>query len=176
MRRDRPEGCLPHAVAGSLVGMDIRQGRWTAQVDGDFVVFLIGAAVHDPDLAPQVGSLLTAMLAMLAELEQDPSHGLLGYETHGSGSGLIVQYWRSFDALERYARNPAAHHAPVWRAWNRLAVDDRAGAGIWHETFLVAARNYEAVYQNMPVMGLAKAGRALSVEAAQDSARRRLGG
>ena len=97
------------------------------------------------------------------------------YTRHGEpGHGVIVQYWRSFDALESYARNPGARHAPVWRAWNRLASDDRNGAGIWHETFKVAAGNYEAIYQNMPVMGLQKAGRPLTVTEAKDSARARI--
>ena len=155
--------------------MVIQPGRWTAELDGDFVVFLIGAMVHDPVAAPEATRLLMAMAEMLDELEADPSHGLLGYTRHGEpGHGLIVQYWRSFDDLERYARNPGARHAPVWRAWNRLAADERSGAGIWHETFKVAAGDYEAVYQNVPVMGLQNAGRPLTVTEARDSARARL--
>ena len=155
--------------------MMVQPGRWTAELDGDFVVFLIGAMVHDPVAAPEAARLLMAMAEMLDELEADPSHGLLGYTRHGEpGHGLIVQYWRSFDDLERYARNPGARHAPVWRAWNRLAADERSGAGIWHETFKVAAGDYEAVYQNVPVMGLQNAGRPLTVTEARDSARARL--
>jgi len=155
--------------------MMVQPGRWTAELDGDFVVFLIGAMVHDPVAAPEAARLLMAMAEMLDEVEADPSHGLLGYTRHGEpGHGLIVQYWRSFDDLERYARNPGARHAPVWRAWNRLAADERSGAGIWHETFKVAAGDYEAVYQNVPVMGLQNAGRPLTVTEARDSARARL--
>jgi len=155
--------------------MVIQPGRWTAELDGDFVVFLIGAMVHDPVAAPEATRLLMAMAEMLDEVEADPSHGLLGYTRHGEpGHGLIVQYWRSFDDLERYARNPGARHAPVWRAWNRLAADERSGAGIWHETFKVAAGDYDAVYQNVPVMGLQNAGRPLTVTEARDSARARL--
>jgi Domain of unknown function (DUF4188) len=148
--------------------VDPQPGRWTAEVDGDFVVFLIGAVVHDPAVAPEASGLLMAMTDMLDELEADPSKGLLGYTRHGEpGRGVIVQYWR-------YARKPGARHAPVWRAWNRLASDDRKGAGIWHETFKVAAGEYEAIYQNMPVIGLQKAGRSLTVTEARDSARARL--
>ena len=155
--------------------MQVQPGRWTAELEGDFVVFLIGAMVHDPVAAPEAARLLAAMAEMLDELEADPSHGLLGYTRHGEpGHGVLVQYWRSFDDLERYARNPGAAHAPVWRAWNRLASDERSGAGIWHETFKVAAGGYEAVYQNMPVIGLQKAGRSLTVTEARDSARARL--
>jgi len=154
--------------------MEINSGRWTAQLDGDFVVFLIGADVRDP-AQEEAGALLMAMIDMLAELEQDPSSGLLGYQVFGALAGVIVQYWRSFEALEAYARNPSAKHLPVWQAWNRLGADDRSGSGIWHETFKVAAGGYEAVYQNMPVTGLQKAGQALTVTDANASARQRLG-
>lgn len=155
--------------------MGINQGRWTAQLDGDFVVFLIGARLSDPERLGPAGELLMAMIDMLAELEQDPSKGLLGYQAFGGVGGVIVQYWRSFEALEDYAKNPGAKHAPVWRAWNRLVDDERSGAGIWHETFKVAAGQYEAVYGNMPLTGLARAGTALTVSDARESARQRMG-
>ena len=155
--------------------MVLQPGRWTAEVEGDFVVFLIGAMVHDPAVATEASGLLMAMVDMLDELEADPAKGLLGYTRHGEpGTGVIVQYWRSFEALEAYARNPDARHAPVWRAWNRLGADDRGAAGIWHETFMVKAGNYETFYQNTPVIGLQKAGRAITVTEARDSARARL--
>ncbi len=154
--------------------MTINRGRWSADIEGDFVVFLIGAAIHDPELAAPVVNLLAAMVEMLDELEEDPTGGLLGYEVFGALGGVIVQYWRSFDALESYAKNPTARHAPVWRAWNQLADDERAGAAIWHETFRVAAGQYEAVYQNMPVTGLQKAGAAVPVTEARSTARQRL--
>jgi hypothetical protein len=156
--------------------MDIKSGRWTAQVDGDFVVFLIGAELRDPSQAGPAGELLVAMIDMLAELEQDPSKGLLGYQVFGALGGVIVQYWRSFEALEAYAKNPDAKHAPVWRAWNQLAEAERASAAIWHETFQVSAGKYEAVYQNMPVTGLQKAGTPVTVTEARASARQRMGG
>ena len=155
--------------------MDVQRGRWTAEIDGDFVVFLIGAAVYDSVAAPDATRLLMTMGQMLEELVADPSKGLLGFTTHGEGvKSVIVQYWRSFDALEAYARNPSAKHAPVWREWNRLATDERSGTGIWHETFKVSAGQYEAVYQNMPVMRLQQAGRPITVSEARDSARARL--
>ncbi len=39
----------------------------------------------------------------------------------------------------------------------RLGTSDRTG--IWHETYLVRAGEYEAIYGNMPPFGLGKAGR-----------------
>ena len=93
----------------------------------------------------------------------------------GGVGGVIVQYWLSFEALEAYARNPSAKHAPVWRQWNRLAEDERSGAGIWHETYLVPAGRYEAIYQNMPATGLQNAGAAITVSDDRASARERIG-
>jgi Domain of unknown function (DUF4188) len=155
--------------------MSINPGRWTAQIEGDFVVFLIGAQVRDPAVGQQAGDLLMAMADMLTELAEDPDHGLLGFQRYGEIGGVIVQYWRSFEALESYAKNPSARHAPVWRAWNRLAEDERSGAGIWHETYQVSAGCYEAIYQNMPITGLQHAGRPITVTEARATARQRIG-
>ena len=155
--------------------MEINSGRWTARIEGDFVVFLIGAEVRDPEQASRAAGLLMAMVDMLGELAQDPGKGLLGFQQFGGIGGVIVQYWRSFEALEAYAKNPSAKHAPVWREWNRLAEDERSGAGIWHETYLVPAGRYEAIYQNMPITGLQNAGTVITVSEARASARQRIG-
>ncbi len=155
--------------------MDRNLGRWTAELDGDFVVFLIGAEVYDAEQSPRVSQLLGAMVDMLGELEADPSKGLLGYQLFGGIGGVIVQYWRSFEALEAYAKNPEARHLPVWREWNALATGESATGGIWHETFQVAAGRFEAVYQNMPTTGLQRAGRPITVSEARATARQRLG-
>jgi hypothetical protein len=155
--------------------MEINKGRWTAQIDGDFVVFLIGADLRDPEQAGPAGELLMAMIDMLGELEGDPAKGLLGYQVFGAIGGVIVQYWRSFEALESYAKNPDAKHAPVWRAWNRLGEDEMGEAGIWHETYQVKAGSYEAIYQNMPATGLQRAGEPVTVTEARLTARQRMG-
>ena len=151
---------------------DVRQGRWTARIEGDFVVFLIGARL---DLRRPLRSLrdlggMRGMPAMLKYLAAHPEKGLLGYETYGPT--MNVQYWRSFADLERFAANQDDPHLAAWRTyWKRVGTDPRSG--IWHETFLVRAGEYEAVYGNMPPHGLAKA--AGLIPLAQDSsARRRL--
>lgn len=137
---------------------EVKQGRWAAQIEGDFVVFLIGAR---PDLRHLVRSLLDlggrrGMPAMLQQLASDPSSGLLGYETGGPFSTLVIQYWRSFEALETWANRKDDLHAVAWRNyWRR--VGKQARTGIWHETYLVRAGEYEAIYGNMPPYGLAKA-------------------
>lgn len=45
----------------------------------------------------------------------------------------VVQYWRSFEHLERFARNPELAHLPAWKRFNR-AVGGSGDVGIWHET------------------------------------------
>jgi hypothetical protein len=132
-------------------------GRQMAEIDGDFVVFLIGAV---PDLRHPIRTFRDlggrrGMLHMLKHLSENPDKGLLAYEM---GFPTIVQYWRSFDDLEAFARDTSDPHATAWRKyWARVGQENRSG--IWHETFLVRAGEYEAVYANTPLRGLAKAGR-----------------
>jgi Domain of unknown function (DUF4188) len=130
----------------------------TAEIEGDFVVFLIGARLNSKreflrsyiDLGGRRG-----MKHMLDYLVAHPEKGLLAYEF---GIPTIVQYWRSFEHLEAFARNEDDPHLEAWRQyWRRVGRSGRSG--IWHETFLVRAGEYEAVYGNMPARGLGKAGR-----------------
>ncbi|MCW2821512.1 MAG: uncharacterized protein JWQ67_1822 [Marmoricola sp.] len=127
---------------------EIRQGRWTARLDGDFVVFLIGARLelrHPMRSFNDLGG-LRGMQHMLRHLTEHPEKGLLGHRSAGSTS---IQYWRSFEDLERFASNPDDPHRRVWRKyWKRV---ERSGrTGIWHETFLVRSGEYESIYGNMP--------------------------
>jgi hypothetical protein len=154
------------------MGKEIKTGRWTAQIDGDFVVFLIGARVNSKlqalrsfaDLGGRRG-----MQHMLKYLTEHPDKGLLGYETCGL---TIIQYWRSFDHLEAFARDESDPHLAAWRNyWKRVGRSGRTG--IWHETYLVRAGEYEAIYGNMPVRGLGKASTLVPVSEDR-SARQRL--
>ncbi len=134
----------------------VNVGRWTAEIEGDFVVFLIGARPNSPlHLLRSFGDLggRKGMKHMLDWLMERPEKGLLGYEM---GFPTIVQYWRSFDQLEAFARDADDPHLEPWRNyWRRVGKSGRTG--IWHETYLVRAGEYECVYGNMPTFGLAKA-------------------
>ena len=131
--------------------------RMMAEIDGDFVVFLIGAS---PSKLHLVRSLIDlggrrGMRHMLDYLVAHPEKGLLGYQF---GLPAIVQYWRSFEHLEAFARDAGDPHLAAWRNyWRRVGQSGRTG--IWHETYLVRAGEYEAIYGNMPPFGLGKAGR-----------------
>lgn len=146
--------------------------RMMAEIDGDFVVFLIGARFNSRlrlvrsfmDLGGRRG-----MSQMLDHLVAHPVKGLLAYEM---GFPTIVQYWRSFEHLEAFARDEGDPHVAAWRAyWRRVGRSDRTG--IWHETYLVRAGQYEAIYGNMPPHGLGKAGRLIPISEAS-TARLRL--
>ncbi len=54
----------------------------------------------------------------------------------------------------------------TWRNyWKRVGTSSRTG--IWHETYLVRAGEYEAIYGNMPPFGLGKAGRLVPLAEAE---------
>jgi len=90
-------------------------------------------------------------------------------------STLLLSYWRSFEDLENFARSPSEPHLQAWRSFNE-AVGTDGSVGIWHETYLVGAGKYEAVYGNMPKFGLAAATSHIPAIAKKETARRRLGG
>jgi hypothetical protein len=98
-----------------------------------------------------------AMPKMLRVLSQHPELGCLGFHLWVSPSPLVLQYWRDFDSLDRFARDKDLPHLQAWRQFNRR-VRDSASVGIWHETYRVKASEYEGIYGNMPIFGLARAG------------------
>jgi hypothetical protein len=60
----------------------------------------------------------------------------------------LVQYWQSFEDLERFARDPGDPHFEAWRRFNH-AIGTDGSVGIWHETYEVAAGRYETVYNKV---------------------------
>ena len=139
------------------------QDRTTAEIDGDFVVFLIGARLNKPWLAVRsfldLGGRRRGMQAMLTYLTEHPEKGLLGYRM---GFPTIVQYWRSFEHLEAFAHDEELLHRDAWLRWYRR--DPQGRTGIWHETYLVRSGEYEAVDADPPEAGLAAAGRAVPLK------------
>src|SRR3954454_15772014 len=104
--------------------MSVFAGRHTARLDGDFVVFLIGMRFNRPWKVYRSLKVFMAMRPMVKELEADPQSGFMHAEFgFVFGGPVVVQYWRSFDALERYARSPDALHLPAWRRFNQLVRD-----------------------------------------------------
>lgn len=151
-------------------------GRYSAQIEGPFVVFMIGMRVNKFWAFRRWVPTAAAMGPMLKELFQHAELGMLGAHTIISWRGIgLVQYWRSFEDLERFARSNDLPHLKAWQRFNR-AVGNDGSVGIWHETYLVEPGRYEAIYNNMPVFGLATAGEHVPAKGSRVTARRRLGG
>jgi hypothetical protein len=148
--------------------------RMTAKIEGDFVVFLIGMRVNKPLKFWKWAPVASAMPRMLIELGKQPEIGLLHARTFfGWPNIFVLQYWRSFEHLHRYAVDADRAHLPAWKAFNK-AISSNGDVGIWHETYLVSAGQYECVYNNMPRFGLANAAEYVSAQGARKSAKGRL--
>ncbi len=112
------------------------------------------------------------MPRMLRELDAHSECGCLGH----SGVGrIIVQYWRSFEHLEACARSQDHEHWPAWVAFNKRMVKSRDDVGIWHETYLVRAGEYETVYSGMLPFGLGRGSTLVPASGVRKSARGRVG-
>jgi hypothetical protein len=156
--------------------MQVQRGRYSIDSDDDVVVFLIGMRINKPLRVRAWLPVLREMSPMLRELFAHPEKGMLGAEFGFLGRGpVVVQYWRSFDDLERFARNPDDPHLPAWRRFNQRARGTGA-VGVWHETYLTGPGTREAIYVNMPAFGLGAATASARVGGARDSARARVAG
>jgi hypothetical protein len=84
----------------------VMPGRYTAQTGEPFVVFLIGMRINRFFAFRKWIPTALAMGPMLRTLFQHPEKGFLGGELifYWRGVGLI-QYWRPFEDLEKFARN-----------------------------------------------------------------------
>jgi hypothetical protein len=154
--------------------MGVHAGRFSAEVDDDFVVFLVGMRVNRPWKVRSWLPVFLAMPKMLREIDRHPELGCLGGQQWVGRTTILVQYWRNFDDLDRFARETELPHLEAWRRFNRV-VRDNADVGIWHETFKVRAGEYEAIYGNMPAFGLAAATRHVPVGRVAESAAARIG-
>jgi len=150
-------------------------GRYTAQNDEPFVVFLIGFRVNRWLALRKWTRVAAAMPPMIAELRRNPALGLLHaqYFVYWRGVG-VIQYWRSFEQLHAYAHARDAAHLPAWAEFNRR-IGGNGVVGIWHETYTVSPGQYESIYANMPRFGLGQAVPHVPVTGPTDSARARIG-
>jgi len=151
----------------------VRNGRMKANLDGDFVIFMIGMRLNKIWAIHKWLPVFLAMPKMLKELGKSRELGLLHYESWFGRTVILVQYWRSKEQLLAYAKNDKAQHLPAWKAFNK-AVGSKGSVGIWHETYLVTNGTYENVYGNMPPFGLGKAGKLEPVGKRHETAQQRL--
>jgi hypothetical protein len=159
---------------GELLVSHITERRVCAEVEGGFVLFLIGMRINKPWKFWKWGPIAAAMPRMLIELARQPELGLLHARTHFNFPNImVVQYWRDFDALEDYAKARDHAHLPAWQAFNK-AIGSNGDVGIWHETYVIGPGQYENVYNNMPAWGLGVAGTLHEAKGPRASAAKRL--
>jgi len=147
--------------------------RMTAQIDGDFVLFLIGMRINrwwKPHIWLPVAQ---AMPRMMRELYSNPELGLLGHQNWFGRTTIMLQYWRSMDHLMDYARARDSEHLPAWRDFNRR-VGTSGDIGIWHETYAIQPGCHEAFYAGMPPFGLGQVGTLVPATGRRKDARARL--
>ncbi|HET8843717.1 MAG TPA: DUF4188 domain-containing protein [Ktedonobacteraceae bacterium] len=154
----------------------VMRGRFTAQIDGPFVVFRLGVYINRFFLIWKWWPTLRSLLPIMRLLANTRATGLLhsfpiSYILRGKG---YVQYWQSLDDLEAFARDEASPYFELWRRYRESPGAD-GSVGIWYETFLVEPKKYEVVYDNMPVSGLAAASTHVPAAGRLETARRRLG-
>ena len=131
--------------------------RMTVNIEGDFVVFIIGMRINRFWKFHKWMPVAKAMAMMLQELSEKPDSGFLGIQSYGGIPPVMIQYWKSFEHLEAYAKDRDGQHYPAWKAFNQK-IKSNSDVGIWHETYKIKAGEYECVYNNMPQYGLGKIG------------------
>ena len=103
----------------------IFNGRYTAKADEPFVVFLIGMRINKWWRIDKWLPVSAAMGPMLQTLFTHPEKGFLHAEFFWNMSGpVFIQYWRSFEDLERFARHPSEPHLKAWKKFNQAVGAD----------------------------------------------------
>lgn len=77
------------------------------------------------------------------------------------------QYWRDFDALEAWARSG------IHLGWWREFMQDSQDTGFWHEVYFMRG-GMEALYNEMPKLGMQQFAPVIPARGSMFSARRRL--
>ena len=136
---------------------DIIAKRQCAELEGDFVVFLIGMRINKPWKVDTWLPVALAMPRMLAETGAQPELGLLHAADFGLRDAMVVQYWRSDGRAPGLRESARRGHLP---AWQRLQPGGRHQRRCRHlaRDLWSAPAGYENIYVNMPPFGLGKAG------------------
>lgn len=141
--------------------MNIKAARYTANYADDFVVLHIGLRINYLWRVAEWWPVMRAAFAMTKEAKQLPNTPLLNSNTVVSVTDcrvlFFVQHWRSFDELMTWANATELQHKPAQKEFFRRTAYN-SHVGVWHETYKVAAGEFEAIYANMPQIGLAAAG------------------
>lgn len=141
--------------------MKIEPGRYTANYPDEFIVLMIGLRINKTRKFKEWVPVLRDSFAMTKEALTLPGQPLLhSYSVWNMDDRRVlfsVQHWRSFEALMEWSNNKELKHRPGMRDFMKRTAYN-GNVGVWHETYKVAAGQFEAIYANMPAMSLAAAG------------------
>lgn len=155
----------------------IQSGRFTTEHSEPVVIFLIGMRINNWLKVREWWPVAMAMGPMVSYLFQHPESGFLGgwgpLLSGGFREITMIQYWRSVEDLERFARQEPNIHPEAWKNFFKRSFKSGA-VGIWHETYYVESGAFENIYGNMPVFGLGKATKLVPVKGKLETMRERL--
>jgi hypothetical protein len=122
-----------------------------ADVKEPLVLFLIGMRINTLWRVWEWFPAFLAMPTMIVELYKNPELGFLRARTEMAGRTItVIQYWKSFEALEAYASMSDRKHRPAWTAFYKRATSGTGAVGIFHETYIVRPGEVETLYADMP--------------------------
>lgn len=153
--------------------------RYTSQIsmriEEPFIVLILGIRINNFLLFWKWIPAVIASFPMLYTLVRHRAAGFLGGQATYFWPGIgLIQYWRSFEDLERFARNKKHPHLRAWR-WYNKAIGSSGSVGLWHEAFLIKPGVHETMYDNMPLFGLAASTKHIPVEECSNAAWLRIG-
>ena len=149
--------------------------RMMADLEGEFLVFVIELQIHKLWRFRKWYPAVTAMTQMLNELMAKPEYGLLSFEYwFAFRRQLFLTYWRSFEHMHDWALDKDATHIAGWKLLNQLIKDYPDIIGFWHESYVVQPYQYEAFYRNVPAVGLGRAGTLVPLKGRATTAAARL--
>ena len=115
------------------------------------VLFLIGMRINTLWRVWEWFPAFLAMPTMIVELYKNPELGFLRARTEMAGRTItVIQYWKSFEALEAYASMSDRKHRPAWTAFYNRATSGTGAVGIYHETYVIRPGEVESLYVDMP--------------------------
>ena len=149
--------------------------RMMADVEDEFLIFIIELHVHKLWQFWRWYPTVQAMTKMLIELLENKEFGLLNYEYRFSfRRQFIVMYWRSYEHMHDWALNKDAAHVDGWRMLNKLMKKHPDLLGFWHESYVVQPHQYETFYHNVPPVGLGRAGNLTAITGRMSTSAARL--
>lgn len=138
--------------------MTATQGPQTTDSDDEIVLFLVGMTFNRPWKVRAWWPVFNAMPKMLRALLSDPDSGLLSSRTtFGRRGPTIIQYWRSLEDLDRFARGKGTEHTKAWQAFMKSAASKGSDVGLWHETYRTTPGLRENLYFSTGPLGFSEA-------------------